>query len=54
MLHIKTYIFDHFYKQYLILLTMVPRNTINNTSATTTTTITTTTTTTTTTIINTI
>ena len=28
MLHIKTYIFNHFYLQYLVLLTMVPRNNI--------------------------
>ena len=26
MVYIKTYIFNHFYKQYLVLLTMVPRN----------------------------
>ena len=26
MLYIKTYIFHHFYLQYLVLLTMVPRN----------------------------
>ena len=25
-MYIKTYIFDHFYQQYLVLLTMVPRN----------------------------
>ena len=27
VVYIKTYIFDHFYKQYLVLLTMAPRNT---------------------------
>ena len=26
MVYIKTYIFNHFYEQYLVLLTMVPRN----------------------------
>ena len=26
MLDTKTYIFDHFYEHYLVLLTMVPRN----------------------------
>ena len=26
MVNIKTYIFNHFYQQYLVLLTMVPRN----------------------------
>ena len=26
MVYIKTYMFDHFYKQYLVLLTMAPRN----------------------------
>ena len=26
MVYIKTYIFDHFYPQYLVLLTMAPRN----------------------------
>ena len=26
MVYIKIYIFDHFYNQYLVLLTMVPRN----------------------------
>ena len=30
MAYIKTYMFDHFYKQYLVLLTMAPRN--NSTS----------------------
>ena len=27
MVYIKTYIFHHFYRQYLVLLTRVPRNT---------------------------
>ena len=27
MVYIKTYIFNHFYQQYLVLLTIVPRNT---------------------------
>ena len=26
MVYIKTYIFDHFYKQYLVIVTMAPRN----------------------------
>ena len=26
MVYIKTYIFNHVYRQYLVLLTMVPRN----------------------------
>ena len=26
-MYIKTYIFNHFYEQYLVLLTMAPRNT---------------------------
>ena len=26
MVYIKNYIFNHFYQQYLVLLTMVPRN----------------------------
>ena len=26
MVYIKTYIFNHFYEQHLVLLTMVPRN----------------------------
>ena len=26
MVYIETYIFDHFYQLYLVLLTMVPRN----------------------------
>ena len=26
MMHIKTYIFNHFYYQYLVLFTMVPRS----------------------------
>ena len=30
MLNLKTYIFNHFYQQYLVLLTMVPRS-INST-----------------------
>ena len=27
MVYIKTYMFEHFYQQYLVLLTMAPRNT---------------------------
>ena len=29
MIYIRTYTFNHFYKQYLVLLTMVPRNSCN-------------------------
>ena len=32
--YIKTYILNHFYWQYLVLLTMVPRNTVNTTADT--------------------
>ena len=28
MVHTKTYIFTYFYSQYLVLFTMVPRNTV--------------------------
>ena len=30
MVYLKTYIFDHFCQQYLVLLTMVPRNTMRD------------------------
>ena len=30
MVYIKNYIFDHFYQQYLVLLTMVPRDNDHN------------------------
>ena len=32
MVYIKTYIFNHFYYQYLVLLTMVPRNSSSGSS----------------------
>ena len=30
MVYIKTYLFNHFYQQYLVLLTTVPRNSTNS------------------------
>ena len=32
MVYIKTYIFNHFYEQYLVLFTMVPRNSLDRLS----------------------
>ena len=36
MVYMKTYIFNHFYEQYLVLLTMVPRNSATTETSTTT------------------